>query len=119
MIMRTIATKADLNLLRQEITTLATQSDLAELRQECVLIRKDVELMAARLKSDLVLQMGSMNVVLAGPRGRRPDERYRMSRAIQIGTDYGRRSCNSWCSRSERRRTLQWVVSRQAALLSR
>ena len=62
----TIATKADLNLLRQEMTTLATRSDLAELRQECALIRKDMELMAARLKSDLVLQMGSMNVVLAG-----------------------------------------------------
>ena len=62
----TIATKVDLHLLRQEMTTIATRSDLAELRQECALIRKDMELMGAKLKSDIVLQMGSMNVVLAG-----------------------------------------------------
>ena len=45
----TIATKTDLQLLRQEMTALrqemATKSALAELRQETALLRKDVELL--------------------------------------------------------------------------
>ena len=50
----TIATKADLQLLR------------SELHQECALIRKDVEIMATTLSNNLTLRMGSMLVVAMG-----------------------------------------------------
>jgi len=50
----TIATKADLQLLR------------AELHQECALIRKDMELMASNLSQQLTMRMGSMLMVSLG-----------------------------------------------------
>jgi hypothetical protein len=66
----TIATKADLQLLRQEMALLATRADVAEVRaevrQEVALVRKDMELMAATLSSTLTLRLGSMLVVVTG-----------------------------------------------------
>ena len=50
----TIATKADLQLLR------------SELHQECALIRKDMEIMATTLSTNITLRMGSMLVVAIG-----------------------------------------------------
>jgi len=50
----TIATKADLQLLR------------TELHQECALIRKDMEIMTASISSTLTLRLGSMLVVVTG-----------------------------------------------------
>ena len=47
----TIATKADLQLLR------------SELRQESALIRKDMEIMAATISTNITLRTGSMLVV--------------------------------------------------------
>ncbi len=41
----TIATKADLQLLRQEVTAAMDQNS-AELRQEAALVRKDIEIMS-------------------------------------------------------------------------
>ena len=49
----TIATKADLQLLRQEM---ATKVDLAGLRQEFALLRKDFEVLSAGLRKDLEVQ---------------------------------------------------------------
>ncbi len=49
----TIATKADLQLLRQEM---ATKVDLAGLRQEFALLRKDFEVLSAGLRKDLDVQ---------------------------------------------------------------
>ncbi len=46
----TIATKTDLQLLRQEM---ATKVDLAGLRQEFALLRKDVEVLSAGVRKDL------------------------------------------------------------------
>jgi hypothetical protein len=46
----TIATKADLQLLRQEM---ATKVDLAGLRQEFALLRKDFEVLSAGFRKDL------------------------------------------------------------------
>jgi len=48
----TIATKADLQLLR------------SELHQECALIRKDMEIMAATISTNITLRTGSMLVVV-------------------------------------------------------
>ncbi len=50
----TIATKADLQLLR------------SELHQECALIRKDMEIMAAAISTNITLRTGSMLVVVIG-----------------------------------------------------
>ena len=50
----TIATKADLQLLR------------SELHQECALIRKDMEIMATTITSNLTMRFGSMLVVAIG-----------------------------------------------------
>ena len=50
----TIATKADLQLLR------------SELHQECALIRKDMEIMATTISSNITLRTGSMLVVAIG-----------------------------------------------------
>ena len=50
----TIATKADLQVLR------------AEMRQEFALVRKDMELMATRMTSDLLVRTASMMVVVTG-----------------------------------------------------
>ncbi len=50
----TIATKADLQMLR------------AELHQECALIRKDMEIMAANISTILTVRMGSMLVIVTG-----------------------------------------------------
>lgn len=50
----TIATKADLQVLR------------SELHQECALIRKDMEVVAANLSTTLTLRLGSMLVVVTG-----------------------------------------------------
>jgi len=70
----TIATKTDLQILRQElVSSLASRDDLASvkadigvlrqdfgtLRQDIVLVRKDMELLSSRL----VIQLGSMLVV--------------------------------------------------------
>lgn len=46
----TIATKTDVQLLRQEM---ATKVDLAGLRQEFALLRKDVEVLSAGVRKDL------------------------------------------------------------------
>lgn len=59
----TIATKTDLQLLRQELLAvrreMATKAELAEIRQETALLRQDVELlptvMTARLGSLLIV----------------------------------------------------------------
>ena len=56
----TIATKSDLQLLRQELTfsmsalatreeVLALKADVGEIRQECALIRKDMEILATTM----------------------------------------------------------------------
>ena len=50
----TIATKADLQLLR------------SELHQECALIRKDMAIMAATISTNITLRTGSMLVVVIG-----------------------------------------------------
>ncbi|MEO8445297.1 MAG: hypothetical protein ABI567_09860 [Gammaproteobacteria bacterium] len=50
----TIATKADLQLLR------------SELHQECALIRKDMEIMATTLSSTITVRTGSMLMVAIG-----------------------------------------------------
>ena len=58
----TIATKADLQILRQDLTSLVNSnvSDLRhELRYETGLVRKDMELLSSRM----VVQLGSMLVV--------------------------------------------------------
>lgn len=58
----TIATKTDLHILRQDLTTLITTNvgELRhELRYETGLVRKDMELLSSRL----VVQLGSMLVV--------------------------------------------------------
>ena len=47
----TIATKADLQILR------------SELHQECALIRKDMEIMATKLSTNIIVRTGSMLVV--------------------------------------------------------
>src|SRR5437868_2702141 len=62
----TIATKSDLQMLRQELTSvmsgLATRDDVADLRQGLALLRKDMELlsttMTVRLGSMLMLGLG-------------------------------------------------------------
>lgn len=55
----TIATKADLQLLRQEM---ATRADVAELRQDNVLIRKDMEI----LSTTMTVRLGSMLMIGLG-----------------------------------------------------
>ena len=72
----TIATKADLQMLRQELTSqissLATRAEVlavkAELHQECALIHKDMELlsttMTIRLGSMLMLGLGLLFAAL-------------------------------------------------------
>lgn len=50
----TIATKADLQLLR------------SELHQECTLIRKDMEIMATTVTTNIIVRTGSMLVVAIG-----------------------------------------------------
>ena len=61
----TIATKTDLQLLRQEM---ATKAELAELRQETALLRKDVEIlptvMTVRLGSLLIVGLGLLFAAL-------------------------------------------------------
>ena len=57
----TIATKADLYLLKQELTALI-QTSVAELRQETTLIRKDMEL----LSTTRTVRLGSMLIVGLG-----------------------------------------------------
>ncbi|HEX5650363.1 MAG TPA: hypothetical protein VFX69_11970, partial [Steroidobacteraceae bacterium] len=68
----TIATKTDLQLLRQEILAtrqeMATKSEVAELRQEVALLRKDVEIlptvMTVRLGSLLIVGLGLLFAAL-------------------------------------------------------
>jgi hypothetical protein len=50
----TIATKADLQILR------------SELHQECTLIRKDMEIMATTITTNVIVRTGSMLVVAIG-----------------------------------------------------
>jgi hypothetical protein len=61
-----VATKADLQLLRQEMTLSATRADVAELRaevrQEITLVRKDMEI----LSTTITVRTGSMLVVAIG-----------------------------------------------------
>lgn len=57
----TIATKADLQLLRSEL-----HQESALIRQECALIRKDMEIMAATISTNITLRTGSMLVVAIG-----------------------------------------------------
>ncbi len=55
---------------RDMATTLATKSDLqllrSELHQECALIRKDMEIMAATISTNIIVRTGSMLVVVIG-----------------------------------------------------
>jgi hypothetical protein len=68
----TIATKTDLQLLRQELLAvrreMATKAELAEIRQETALLRKDVELlptvMTARLGSLLIVGLSLLFAAL-------------------------------------------------------
>ena len=53
----TLATKADLQLLRQEL-----KADMAELRQDNALVRKEIELLSARM----TVRLGSIVVVATG-----------------------------------------------------
>jgi hypothetical protein len=68
----TIATKADLQLLKQELTSAITtnasglQQEIGLIRQECALIRKDMEIMAATLSTNIIVRTGSMLVVAMG-----------------------------------------------------
>jgi hypothetical protein len=65
----TIATKADLQILRQEMSTLATRADLAELRQEVALVRKDVEIMSERMTmvaTNITVRLGATMAGLTG-----------------------------------------------------
>lgn len=59
----TIATKADLRMLRQELTLLmsglATREEVVELRQEITLIHKDMEI----LSTTMTVRLGSMLMV--------------------------------------------------------
>ncbi len=57
----TIATKADLQLLKHELTALI-QASVAELRQETTLIRKDMEL----LSTTMTVRFGSMLMIGLG-----------------------------------------------------
>jgi len=57
----TIATKVDLQVLRQDM---ATRSDLADLRQEQALLRKDLEALAGGFRKDLELLSTTMTVRL-------------------------------------------------------
>ena len=63
----TIATKADLQLLKKELTTSIT-ANVGEVRQEIVLIRKDMELLSTtitvRLGSMLMLGLGLLFAAL-------------------------------------------------------
>ena len=68
----TIATKADLQLLKQELTS-AINTNVSELRQEIALVRKDMEIMAATLSANIatqstniIVRTGSMLVVAMG-----------------------------------------------------
>ena len=57
----TIGTKADLQLLRQEM---ATKVDLTALRQEFALLRKDLDVQSASIHKDLELLSSTMTVRL-------------------------------------------------------
>jgi hypothetical protein len=64
----TIATKADLHLLKQELTALI-QTSVAELRQETTLIRKDMDLIRKDmelLSTTMTVRLGSMLIVGLG-----------------------------------------------------
>jgi hypothetical protein len=55
----TLATKSDVQLLRQEM---ATKTEMAELRQGSALIRKDIEILSARmdmLSTTITVRLGS------------------------------------------------------------
>ena len=64
----TIATKADLQLLRQEMRQemrlLATKAEVAEVRQDIALVRKDMELFSSRLDSRMDMLSTTMTVRL-------------------------------------------------------
>jgi hypothetical protein len=73
----TIATKADLQLLRQEMQQqmglLATKAEVAEVRQDIALVRKDMELLSSRmdgrmdmLSTTMTVRLGSMLMVGLG-----------------------------------------------------
>ncbi len=57
----TIATKADLALLKQELTALINQY-VAELRQAMALVRKDMEI----LSTTMTVRLGSLQIVGLG-----------------------------------------------------
>jgi hypothetical protein len=57
----TLATKTDLQLIRQEM---ATKADLAGLLQESALLRKEMEVLAAGFRKDLELLSTTMAVRL-------------------------------------------------------
>lgn len=68
----TIATKADLQLLKQELSALLN-ANVSELRQEIALVRKDMEIMANRidnringLSTTMTARLGSMLMVGLG-----------------------------------------------------
>ena len=65
----TIATKTDLQLLRQEMAWLATKADVAELRQEMALIGKDMEILSEKVSAvttNVTVRLGSTMVALIG-----------------------------------------------------
>jgi hypothetical protein len=65
----TIATKADLQLLGQEISGMATRADVAKLQQEVALIRKDIEIMPERIAmvtTNITARLGATMAGLTG-----------------------------------------------------
>lgn len=72
----TIATKADLQLLKEELTSAITtqvsglrqesNTNVSGLRQEIELVRQDMEIMAATLSTNIIVRTGSMLVVAMG-----------------------------------------------------
>lgn len=64
-----VATKADLQLLRQEMSGMATRADVAELHQEVALIRKDIEIMSERIamvSTNITVRLGATMAGLTG-----------------------------------------------------
>ncbi len=69
----TLATRADLAMLRQEMAGLATRTGLADVRQEVALLRKDVDSRLALMSKDIeavrssmIIWLGSIQVVVSG-----------------------------------------------------
>lgn len=69
----TIATKTDLQVLRQELvsqlTRLATNDEMQSVKGEIALVRKDMQILAERIammSTNVTMRLGSMMVALIG-----------------------------------------------------